>query len=355
MTLPVRSKYEAAGGLRYVLSPALDQAVFVASLLREHDPDVSVAGVFMPEEPRTRVSSCFSAGMSWSEMSGVDRGRLIPTGNVSTRALLQTGDVTLGAVTLTRQALRFYDKQWALGEAQRAGVPVPHTWRSRREITAYPVFFKSRQEGGGVRGVARRPAELPTDTENDLLYQEVILAPGTYGVAFVSTDGRLTAAHAHFERESYPRLGGSAVVIEDCHDRRLLEHAERLIGASRYSGWGLVEFKYCPARQDFAFMELNAKLWASCEFSFLQESEFARQLFGIEMRRQSITRMVFLHRAAALGPWALLRQSRWRFHSGETRYVRVGISRALARGLLPDGLPRAIRWLSRQRRSNHNP
>ncbi len=52
-------------------------------------------------------------------------------------------------------------------------------------------------------------------------------------------------------------------------------YAERLPRARDFSGWSLTEFKYCPPKDDLMFMEFNAKLWASCEFTFLDDPRLA--------------------------------------------------------------------------------
>ena len=69
-----------------------------------------------------------------------------------------------------------------------------------------------------------------------------------------------------------------------------------LINEINYSGWGLAEFKYCPKRDDFVLMEINAKFWVSCDFTFRNNPEFLKLLFGIDAKSENIKKMVFLDR-----------------------------------------------------------
>jgi hypothetical protein len=68
----------------------------------------------------------------------------------------------------------------------------------------------------------------------------------------------------HHEILSTPVHGGSAVAVEAYESTRVQELARRLIADF---GWGLVEFKPCVRRGDFVLMEVNAKFWASIEFT----------------------------------------------------------------------------------------
>lgn len=291
----------------YIFNPGLDQALAIARLLRRYY-EGNIIGVTLLDKEFYPCSRLYDSIIpaSWVNLNAPDI-RLIPTGALSTRYLLELrGDITLGQITLKRSALRVYDKLWIIRHAQRIGIPVPITWSQSEEIPGYPVFYKPAfEKGGGNRGIAYKAGDLPKN-KNGLIFQEVIQGKGTYGVAFLAEQGKLLAYEAHYEVESYPKPGGSAIIIERFYDQRLIEYSQRLLEALGYSGWGLIEFKYCPYREDYVFMEVNAKFWASCEFTFRNNPLFLKLLFDIDSKEKPIVRMFFVERAAARGLWFLV-------------------------------------------------
>ncbi len=317
-----------------VLSPALDQSHTIARLLKRVDPALRLTGMIMPGEGRPFRRAPFDRIEPFSELEIAGSSRVVPTGARSTAFMLQRGDIALGCITMRREALRFYDKRWSIEAAAAAGVPVPKTWFKSDEISVFPVFFKSKEEGGGTRGIANRREEFPRFSD-DLIFQEFISAPGTYGVSFIATEGVAQALHIHHEVESYPEIGGSAVVIERKADDRLLRYAESLLRHTNFSGWGLIEFKHCPLRDDYVFMELNAKFWASCDFAFRNEPAFARLLFDAEPPGPPLSRMVFMHRAFARGPRFVTTRLPTFIRGAELNFVSGEWQRSLLGLLLP--------------------
>jgi predicted ATP-grasp superfamily ATP-dependent carboligase len=125
------------------------------------------------------------------------------------------------------------------------------------------------------------------------LFQEVIEGPSVIGFGFVADRGTVLASSLHHEMFSFPQDGGSAVVVEAYESARVEELARRLIEDFQYSGWGLVEFKPCPRRQDVVLMEVNAKFWASIEFTLRTCPLFAHLLFGLRTKAEPIQRMIW--------------------------------------------------------------
>lgn len=317
-----------------VLSPSSAQSHAIAMFLRRYCPEVDVVGVVLDGEWMLDWPDMYSLMIPLCRFEREDVDCVsIPTGSRSTRYLLERGDVTIGSVTLTRPALRVYDKPWMIARASQIGIRTPATWEKLTDVPDYPLFYKPRFErGSGPRGVAHTEADIPWDVRQDLVFQEVIHSQGTYGVGFLADKGHLIATHAHFESESVPRAGGSAVIIERFADRRLIDYTQQLTRSLGYSGWGLTEFKYDPYRDDFVFMEVNAKFWASCEFSFINEPLFLKLLFGIDSAEEPVQRMVFVDRALSRGPMFVLRHlgclacgSKLRMYPGWLRRVIVGL------------------------------
>lgn len=292
-----------------IYSPVLDQSLAISSFLQKYFPAAGIMGILLTGDRKLRRHSCYQQIIYHDEIDNrLDRGIKVPTGAKSTIYLLNQGDVILGSIILTQDALLVYDKPTLIEYAKKMGILVPETWRSVSKIKSFPCFYKQAYEsGGGTRGVARSAGNIPLRERENLIYQEIIDSPGTYGVGFIAENGRLLATHTHFERESLPKPGGSAIIIERFCDVRLIEIVQQLIGSLNYSGWGLAEFKYCPHRRDYVFMEINAKFWASCEFAFRNEPLFLRSLFGIESQEIPTSRMIFLDRAFLRGLFFIIK------------------------------------------------
>lgn len=317
--------------MAFIYSPGLDQSVALAGFIRDARPDEEIVGVLLPGERKPWRGTAFNR---FATCEDVPPGEVIvPTGARSTQIVLERGDARCGSVRLAANALRWFDKPWALAMAVDAGVPVPQTWVLAGDVLQFPVFYKSAREGVGRRGLACRRSELPVD--DHLIYQEYVNSRGTYGVTFIAEEGELLAAHVHFEGESFPEIGGSAVVIEQFEDPILLDYTQRLLRSSKYTGWGLAEFKFNPRTEDYVFMEINAKFWASIEFSFRNEPRFAQLLLGIDRCGTPVERMVFLHRAVSRGLSYAARLLQKLPPSTERRFVNGLWQEALVRAMLP--------------------
>lgn len=231
-------------------------------------------------------------------VKSADGAPIVPLAAASTRAQLEVGPIRLGRAVMEQLMLRAYEKHSFLRRAADAGVPVPRKY-GLDEIGEgdFPLFFKEGEElGGGRRGIARSRNDLPVNGLDQLLIQEYVESQGTYGVAFLAKGGSILHTVTHWESASFPSTGGSAVAIELFHSQRLQELTAILADVFEFSGWGLAEFKYDAAREDFVLMEVNAKFWASLEFSFRNAPEFFADLFGVTPSLGPVRRLIYGHR-----------------------------------------------------------
>lgn len=328
----------------YILQPSLDQSVSLVRLIKRNDPSREVVALVRKSEGSVPASE-YDAIKEIQDYRDVPGGLcVIPTGAASTEALLATRDVLLGDVTLKRSALAAYDKRRFLSLCESRGLPVPKTFYSIKDVPNefYPLFYKeAHEQGGGKRGVAYAEEHVPKHDEGALIFQEYIDSPGTYGVGFLANDGELLVSFAHFERESYPETGGSAVLIEPIDDPILVDLTSKIIKAMGYSGWGLAEFKYSKVSRGYVFMEVNAKFWASCEVAFTSQPEFAKRLFGVDLISKSAKRWFFVNRGVARGLVYMLINAHLLLSS---RLVSMpGLGRALISSFIPKTLKNLLR------------
>jgi predicted ATP-grasp superfamily ATP-dependent carboligase len=148
----------------------------------------------------------------------------------------------------------------------------------------------------------RSPKAIPHFARSaNYLFQEVIEGPSVIGFGFLADRGKIVASNLHHEILSAPIHGGSAVAVEPYESSRVEELAQRLIADFQYSGWGLIEFKPCVRADDFVLMEVNAKFWASIEFTLRTHPLFAHLLFRVRTEAEPIQRMMWPGRALRTG------------------------------------------------------
>ena len=268
-----------------VLSPGQRQAIAVANLLRSNGSGISVIGGLLPGQssgPFARKYDGLAPLSSPYDIDGFDM--VIPTASECTQWFVSgRGSCKLGSIEFPAESLKVYDKLYLFGIAKEAGIRVPSTWTRYEDVPDRgPLFLKPRYEGtGGPRKAFRSKGTVPAELRNGtFMYQELITGEGTYGFGFVAQSGKVLASSQHHELLSLPRDGGSASVIMRTDQPRMVELSTRLISALKYSGWGLIEYKWDPHSSDYVLMELNAKLWASISFSFQCQPAFAELLFG---------------------------------------------------------------------------
>lgn len=321
----------------YLLQPGGDQAVSIAKMIKRGDPLRKLVGVLLRSEQNFNsvVYDEILTVNSYAELPA--HLTIIPTGASSTEALLVERDVILGHITMSRNVLAVYDKNKFLAICHQENLPIPITYSAVKDIPldAYPIFYKQAYEkGGGIRGIAYSVKDVPAHIEGTLIFQEYINSVGTYGVGFLADKGRVLVTHLHFERESYPKSGGSAVIIETVDAPELLDLTKRIVSALDYSGWGLAEFKYNPNSKKYVFMEVNAKFWASCCFAFENEPAFPKYLFNVGNAPKKIQRQFFINRGFARGLFFMLRYLLVIMRSERVYYP--GLARDFVRGFAPE-------------------
>ena len=223
---------------------------------------------------------------------------VIPCGAVSTSLyFMANGEMKIGEMEFSENNFVTFEKIKTLRLVENIGVHIPRTYTSKEELDFFPIFFKSlREDTYRERGIIWNKEDLKNIKSKTVFYQEFVPTLGTYSVGFLADRGKVVASFAQKEVISIPYHGGSAVVLEKLEDKRLFDHTEKIVKEIGYSGWGLAEFKYCDTRKDYIFMEVNAKFWASIEFTFLNNPLFLKLLFDIDEKQKDIKKAVFINR-----------------------------------------------------------
>jgi hypothetical protein len=291
-----------------ILQPYLDQSQAIAKFLKKYSNNFFIIGALPYDYPSTKSIPFFDSleriSSNFQTKSG-EYDLILPTGAESTNTLMQLNEcIRIGNIAFYRENLRVCNKISILNIINELNIPIPETYNSVDEIKKFPVFYKQRVETGrGSRGVIKDKNELDTVAQdNSIFFQEFIDSPITFGVGFLARDGILITSFIQKELYSYPKPGGSGVILQTFNDKKLLEYTQRILKKLNFNGWGLVEFKYCPKIKDYVFMEVNAKFWASIEFALMNNSVFFEELFNIHYNpKKEVNCIVFFNRLAEYG------------------------------------------------------
>ncbi|MCH7337300.1 hypothetical protein [Acinetobacter sp. NIPH 2699] len=320
----------------YVLQPFHEQAIAIACFIKKNTKKRLVAVLLNTERYSSHPIYDEILIVNTYSQIPMDIGNIIPTGAQSTEIMLRLGGLRLNNIWMAEKNLMVFDKISFFNHCLNNNLPIPKQFEYEElDEFSFPIFYKQKcEKGGGVRGRANSFNDLVNVSKDELVFQELIDSPGTYGVAFLAKNGGIVTSFAHYEVESYPISGGSATVIKETQNARLEELTKNFVKSFGYEGWGLAEYKYCPKRKDFVFMEVNAKFWASCYFSFNNNPVFLKELFSIEMEREPIEILIFINRLLNTGLFNTIK-TLLKYRKAKT-IVESSILKSLCRALLSD-------------------
>ena len=225
---------------------------------------------------------------------------VIPVGASSTKQYFNITDTCkVGIVNFKKENLLVSDKTYMLNLCKQLNIPVPLTYCDGEKIEKFPVFCKSKYEFSSlpkIREIARNQSDIDNLPHNEIIIQEYIGYPSTFCVGFIANSGKINACFMHEELLSYPKQGGSGVLLKKIYNEQLFNYTNTLLTELNYNGWGLAEFKYIPEKNEYVFMEINAKFWASLEFALSGNSHFGKLLFGLNYSSKMGIWFTFIHR-----------------------------------------------------------
>ena len=159
--------------------------------------------------------------------------------------------------------------------AARLGWPVvlkprfSRIYRDRTSIEAYGVTYANCPEDVEAR-------LRPLEGRCDVLVQEYCAGVG-YGVGLLMHEGRPLAAFQHRRIHELPLTGGASSLRESVPlDPVLYDQSVRLLGALRWTGLAMVEFKVGSAGP--VLMEVNGRVWGSLPLAVVAGVDFPRLL-----------------------------------------------------------------------------
>lgn len=182
-------------------------------------------------------------------------------------------------------ATMLFDKNAVLERVGAAGVPVPRSIVPSSETEAvaiadelgFPLVVKG-EKGAAAQNVriVGRPGDLLARYREIVLnergyggrpaLQEFIPGP-TYLVGGVFVDGEPLRIAAHRKVLMYPAAGGATVKGMSERPARLIDNALAAFRALRFTGLGSLDFLRDDRDEDFKFIEINPRPWATIGLS----------------------------------------------------------------------------------------
>lgn len=340
-----------------ILSPWLSQSISCAKLLKKHKINLKIMGGILSGEKQLPFRGAYDGFIKVTEDNFEklcnEYDLVLPTGIKGTQLFFKIYScLKIGSIAMEHSVLKCCDKKYVLDIADKIGIKVPGEFRYdelNNPDFNRPFFFKPRNEGfNGPRSWVKDFKSLPEEVKRDnkeYLFQEKVDSPGVYGVGFTAENGSILFSTSHYEVLSYPKDGGSAAIIESFYDQRLLDLTEKLIKNIGYSGWGLVEFKWCPIRNDYVLMEINTKLWASFEFALRADPLWKKSLFSIDTTEKGVKGLIWPVRLIGGGlPPSLSSLKSFFIYD---KIYESGESLSIISSLLPDFIKKLLKFLLR--------
>jgi hypothetical protein len=113
---------------------------------------------------------------------------------------------------------------------------------------------------------------------DELLAQEFIPSAGGIGVSFLMKDGVARASFTHRRLLEFPETGGPSLVRESCHNQIAESAAQELLGALKWNGVAMVEFRIDSRTGKPVLMEINPRFWGSLPLAIACGVDFPKLL-----------------------------------------------------------------------------
>jgi hypothetical protein len=149
--------------------------------------------------------------------------------------------------------------------ARSLGIRVPARFLPPQPIRTPAVAKPVAQSAAKGVVYLRAPADVERfagRADRDSFVVEEYVAGEGVGYSVFAEQGVIRAGYGHRRLLEFPLSGGSSVYREGLADPRLRAVAERLLAATRWSGFAMFEWKRTPA-DELILLEANPRVWGS--------------------------------------------------------------------------------------------
>ena len=178
--------------------------------------------------------------------------------------------------------LKLHKKDQLLALASSLGVNIPKIYNSIEEAVC--PFVAKPSDLSSSKGV--KYAFTQNDKErllksklDNYIFQEYVKGSGC-GLSVYASYGSILKQYGHKRLAEYPVSGGSSVYRTIFYDTRMNEAAERILGAVRWTGFAMFEFKHTSDNR-IVLLEVNPRIWGSINQGLQQGVNYFEPLFGV--------------------------------------------------------------------------
>lgn len=104
-------------------------------------------------------------------------------------------------------------------------------------------------------------AKSDLSSMKDIIIQEYIQGEGI-GYSVFAKNGKILSGFGHKRLAEYPVSGGSSVYRENYENEEIQAVSEKIIDATKWSGFAMFEFKLTPDNEIY-LIEVNPRIWGS--------------------------------------------------------------------------------------------
>lgn len=120
-----------------------------------------------------------------------------------------------------------------------------------------------------------------------IIIQGYVPGMGT-GIYFLRWNGIILAEFANLCVHEVPHTGGLCSLRESWHHQEMRDDALRKLEAMQWQGVAMVEYRWDPASDKFALIEMNSRFWAALHLALYAKVDFPRLLAEAFFGEQNI-------------------------------------------------------------------
>jgi predicted ATP-grasp superfamily ATP-dependent carboligase len=197
---------------------------------------------------------------------------------------------------------RAYDKALLFDTIESLDVPAPATYAptSLEEVAAlaesidYPAVVKPRSKShfrddecvttlisadnyvdspAELERIVRRFVETYADVDRRFPIVQSYVPGTTTTTVALAADGVIGPYFQEERLRTYPASGGNSALLAALDEPRMLEYADRVLGALDWTGPAMVEFMRTP-EDEYVLIEVNGRYWGSLPFAIASGVDF---------------------------------------------------------------------------------
>ncbi len=160
----------------------------------------------------------------------------------------------------------------------------------------FPVYLKPKRGMGshGVKKLSDNASLKEYLNEKALIESDYIIQTAAQGSSTIEgtfavvSEGRILAAYSHRRVLTNPGEGGVSVLSESTNNLEILQYTSKIARDTKYSGFLMIEFKFCSVKQLYCLIEINPRPWGSIALSEVALPGFINSYIDLRVLNRGI-------------------------------------------------------------------